>query len=195
MNLGENIYQQRNKHRLSQEALAQALEVSRQSVSKWENNSAVPELDKLVKMSELFEISLDELVKGEQPAAQPQSPYRSVRVQIGAVTMIFGMVFFLLSIFWGNHLYFGEAFGELMSVSIVLLAISLLATYNAHVLALCSVIYFLYCIVCFGILHVNTVVNYLFVFLSGLVILIWFLVWGTHESRFGGFKGNKFDPT
>ncbi len=42
------------------------LDVSRQSISKWENNSAVPELDKLVKLSEIFEISLDMLVKGEE---------------------------------------------------------------------------------------------------------------------------------
>ena len=42
------------------------LDVSRQSISKWENNLAVPELDKLVKLSEIFEISLDMLVKGEE---------------------------------------------------------------------------------------------------------------------------------
>lgn len=195
MNLGENIFTQRTNHHLSQEALAQMLEVSRQSVSKWENNSAVPELDKLLRMSELFEISLDELVKGPEAAAPTVSPYRSTRVMVGAVMMIFGMVFFLLSIFWGNHLYLGETFGELMSISIVLLSISLLATYNIHVLSFCGVIYFLYSFVCFGVLHVVSVTNYLFVTLSGAVILVWFITWGLHETRFGGFKGNAFDPS
>ena len=42
------------------------MEVSRQSISKWENNSAVPELEKIIKLSEIFEVSLDELVKGEE---------------------------------------------------------------------------------------------------------------------------------
>ena len=64
MNLGERIYELRSRAGLSQGELADRLDVSRQAVSKWENNSAVPELDKLLKMSELFEISLDGLVKG-----------------------------------------------------------------------------------------------------------------------------------
>ena len=67
MNLGENIYHHRTRKKLSQEALAEALDVSRQSVSKWENNSAVPELEKLIKMAQIFEITLDELVAGPVP--------------------------------------------------------------------------------------------------------------------------------
>ncbi|MFR5405455.1 MAG: helix-turn-helix domain-containing protein [Oscillibacter sp.] len=41
--------------------------VSRQSVSKWENDASVPDLEKLVKLSGVFGVSLDELVKGEVP--------------------------------------------------------------------------------------------------------------------------------
>ena len=67
MNLGEKIYQQRTKKKLSQGDLAEILNDSRQSISKWENNSSIPDLDKIVKMSEIFEISLDELIKGETP--------------------------------------------------------------------------------------------------------------------------------
>ena len=62
MNLGENIYHYRTANNMSQGALAAALEVSRQSVSKWENNTSVPELDKLLKMSQLFGVTLDELL-------------------------------------------------------------------------------------------------------------------------------------
>ena len=65
MNLGETIYKLRTEKQLSQGELAEMLEVSRQSISKWENNSAVPELDKLIRLSEIFDVSLDELVKGE----------------------------------------------------------------------------------------------------------------------------------
>lgn len=65
--LGANICKYRTASNLSRSALAQELEVSRQSVSKWENDSAVPELEKLIRMAELFRVSLDELVciKGE----------------------------------------------------------------------------------------------------------------------------------
>lgn len=70
MNLGETIYNLRKEKKLSQGDLAELLSVSRQSVSKWENNSAVPDLDKLVKLSTIFGVSLDELVKGEMPAGE-----------------------------------------------------------------------------------------------------------------------------
>ena len=72
MSLGENIYKLRTKKKLSQEDFAAAMEVSRQSVSKWENNMAVPELDKLIRMAKLFEVSLDELVGNAPPQPQPQ---------------------------------------------------------------------------------------------------------------------------
>lgn len=72
MQLGETIYRLRTQRGMSQGDLADALEVSRQSVSKWETGGATPDLDKLVKMSGLFGVTLDELVKGESPAAQPQ---------------------------------------------------------------------------------------------------------------------------
>lgn len=65
MSLGETIYRLRTEKSLSQGDLAEMLDVSRQSISKWENNSAVPDLEKIIKLSEIFEVSLDELVKGE----------------------------------------------------------------------------------------------------------------------------------
>ena len=66
MTLGEKIYKLRNDKGFSQSDLAEKLSVSRQSVSKWENNSAVPELEKLIKLAEIFNITLDELVKDEK---------------------------------------------------------------------------------------------------------------------------------
>ena len=65
MSLGENIFKQRTNQNWSQTDLANELNVSRQSVSKWENNTAVPDLDKLIKMKQIFEVSIDELVFGE----------------------------------------------------------------------------------------------------------------------------------
>lgn len=77
MDLGERLYQLRKARNLSQGEVADALGVSRQSVSKWENNTSVPELDKLVKLGELFGLTLDELVKGEAapaPAGRLERP-------------------------------------------------------------------------------------------------------------------------
>lgn len=69
MSLGQRIYDYRTQKQLSQAALAELLNVSRQSISKWETDTSVPELDKLIKMGELFEVSLDVLIKGETPAS------------------------------------------------------------------------------------------------------------------------------
>lgn len=70
MSLGTNISRLRAEKRLSQGDLADILNVSRQSVSKWETNSSVPDLDKLVKLSRVFDVTLDQLVTGEEPAAE-----------------------------------------------------------------------------------------------------------------------------
>jgi len=74
MTLGERIYKLRTEKEMSQGDLADALEVSRQSISKWETNGSVPELDKLVKLSEIFGVSLDELITGKEPEKQTNTP-------------------------------------------------------------------------------------------------------------------------
>ncbi len=66
MTLGERIRQFRTAHGLSQGDFAEQMDVSRQSVSKWENDLAVPELDKLIRMSTLFGVTLDTLACGEE---------------------------------------------------------------------------------------------------------------------------------
>lgn len=202
MNIGENIYNYRTGKSMSQTDLANALEVSRQSVSKWENNSAVPDLERIIKMSELFEVTLDELVFGTKNEIKKELPVEAVpqltlnlrpRVVAGSMMLIFGMIFFLLAIFWGDHLWFGEVIGELLSISITLIGLSMLATYNGKVLMVCSVIYMLYSIVCFGILHITSLSNYIFTFFASFVILIWFLAWGKNATKGYEFKSDYLD--
>lgn len=65
MSLGENIVRLRTEKRLTQEDMADLLGVSRQSVSKWESDASTPELDKLIRLSEVFDITVDKLVKGK----------------------------------------------------------------------------------------------------------------------------------
>ena len=66
MTLGQNIARLRTQKNLSQGDLADALEVSRQSVSKWETDASIPELDKLLRLAELFGVTLDELEVSEE---------------------------------------------------------------------------------------------------------------------------------
>ncbi len=63
MNLSEKLYMLRKKSGLSQEQLAEKLGVSRQAISKWESNQSVPESEKLIAISNYFNVSLDYLLK------------------------------------------------------------------------------------------------------------------------------------
>lgn len=114
MTLGEKITLLRGQNKMSQGDLAEKLEVSRQSVSKWETGASVPELDKLIMMSKLFNVTLDELVGAdfipENAAnnAEPQMTYiirekqRDLRQTVGFILLsvglfacIFGLAFSL----------------------------------------------------------------------------------------------------
>lgn len=101
MSLGSNIHRLRTKHNMSQGALADELGVSRQSISKWETDGAVPELDKLVKLSNLFGVTLDELVHGEQAAAAsaPESaPIENPKGETGTRHKTIALVLLVLSV-------------------------------------------------------------------------------------------------
>ena len=64
MNFGKNLqYLRRLSKNLTQEELAEKLNVSRQTVSKWETNEALPEMDKALELCRIFNCSLDNLFK------------------------------------------------------------------------------------------------------------------------------------
>lgn len=69
LTLGQRIAAQRKKLGLSQEALGEKMGVSRQAISKWESDGAVPEIDKLIAMSKLFGVTLGWLLGVEEEAA------------------------------------------------------------------------------------------------------------------------------
>ena len=128
MTLGENIVRLRTQKNWSQGDLADALDISRQSVSKWETDASVPELEKLLKLSELFGVTLDALVRGEdapqsEPAAAevqtdpssfaPQAvPARDKsRSIIGTVLLCTGAVIVLLFLLLFGSIFSGLLFG------------------------------------------------------------------------------------
>ncbi len=78
--LGARLQKLRRQASMSQQELADQLHVSRQSISKWELGTATPDLDNLVRLSELFGVSLDELVLGKtgKPQEASQQPAQLV---------------------------------------------------------------------------------------------------------------------
>ena len=62
MTLGQRIQKGRKEAGLSQEELAEQLGVSRQAVSRWENDNGYPEMEKIIRLSQIYQVSLDYLV-------------------------------------------------------------------------------------------------------------------------------------
>ena len=101
MSLGNNIYRLRTQRNMSQGDLAEQLDVSRQSISKWETDGAVPELDKLIKLSNIFGVTLDELVHGEQAAAAPapeSAPAEQPKAEPGMRSKTIPLVLLIISV-------------------------------------------------------------------------------------------------
>ena len=84
MILADKIINERKKNGWSQEELADKLSVSRQSVSKWEGAQSVPDLNRIIQMSELFNVSIDYLLKDE---IEPEevTPVEAAPVEAGTI--------------------------------------------------------------------------------------------------------------
>lgn len=65
MDLGNQFKRYRNELEISQERLAEKNYVSKQSISNWENNKNYPDINSMIRLSEVFQISLDILIKGD----------------------------------------------------------------------------------------------------------------------------------
>ncbi len=66
MNIGDKIKNAREENSLTQTQAAESLMVSRQTISNWENGKSLPDILSVIRMSELYKISLDELLKGDK---------------------------------------------------------------------------------------------------------------------------------
>jgi len=190
MNIGENIHKHRALSNMSQGDLANALEVSRQSVSKWENNSAQPELDKLCKMSALFGVTLDELVYGgakpkgkSEPAPEMEKKPVPPRVLMGSALLIVGLVLFFALTFLADPLHASHMIGKTVAANLILTGLSLLATYSTPVLSGCMTVYAVYNMIGFGFFKQIGLPGALFSTTAGAVLLVWFILWGMHHNR------------
>lgn len=73
--LGTRLYQLRRSRGMSQEQLAEQIGVSRQTISKWESGLSAPDLPKLIALADCFEVTLDLLVREENPTVpEPETP-------------------------------------------------------------------------------------------------------------------------
>ena len=85
MTIGERIKAYRKEKGLSQEQLAEALNVSRQAITKWESGKGLPDIENLIVLSRTFGVSLDEMV-GEEASFQEKVSDRK-RKRVNALTI------------------------------------------------------------------------------------------------------------
>ena len=104
--LGARLQALRRQANLSQQELAERLHVSRQSISKWELGTAKPDLDNMIRLSELFGVSLDELVLGKtqnkqeipQHSAQPVENAKAKRRKRMRLCLLAGVLCLVLAV-------------------------------------------------------------------------------------------------
>ena len=84
MGLGSRIQKLRINNGLTQEQLAEMLSISRQSVSKWEMDQALPEIDKIIMMSKLFSVGTDEILLEDEEIKN----LRPQKVHLGSIYLI-----------------------------------------------------------------------------------------------------------
>lgn len=100
MELGRQIKRYRTDLGLSQDGLAREIHVSRQTISNWENDKSYPDVDSLLRLSQLFQVSLDSLIKGDleeiKARIQPEDIQRFERLSvIYAILLIAAVIAFV----------------------------------------------------------------------------------------------------
>ena len=100
MILADKIILLRKKSGWSQEDLAEKLNISRQSISKWERGDALPSIDNLIRLSDLLDLSLDELImnRGELPLPLDYGKFKSKKIFV--LSMIFPLLMIINGIYY-----------------------------------------------------------------------------------------------
>jgi len=122
MNLGTQIKKYRAEFSLSQDELAEKLFVTRQSISNWENDKTYPDIKSLVLLSEVFSVSLDQLVKGDVDEMKKEINEQE-QVQFEKEDIVLGVLMLLLMLFAVPLGKFGGWLG--MAVYVVLAIVTI----------------------------------------------------------------------
>lgn len=135
MNFSEKLQFYRKQQGMSQEKLAEVIGVSRQAVSKWESGQSYPEMDKLIALSELFQVSLDHLVKANhQDEAEgasrqhghfPSNPVPGFHYEYKSRTTVLGLP--LVHIHVGRGLRVAKGIIAIGNLSIGVLSLGIIA--------------------------------------------------------------------
>lgn len=118
MNLSKQIKQYREQLGFSQEALAEKIYVSRQTISNWENERSYPDVHNLLLLSVLFDVSLDELVKGDVEQMKEKISW----TEMNRYTKVMLVFLALMALSIGPVLYLGGLVGVVIPLTCWLVA-------------------------------------------------------------------------
>ncbi len=180
MDLGNRIKTEREKINMSQDDLAQKMNISRQAISKWETGSSYPDIEKILKLSEIFSLSLDELVKGDKDFQKNLikegktnmsglSILGYVLIALGVITCIWGGGQFPVSLMDKNFMSFlvGGLFLVTIGIAVIRNVPSWLIVGAIFVTGAASIVYMI-------ILKIQT-----FTLLAGIVVILGLVFWLT----------------
>ena len=98
MKIGDQLQKQRKLHHMSQNELAEKLHLTRQSISKWENGTTLPSFANVIAISEIFGVSLDELIKGDVALMDKLKDDGKIRLTKLETIVITGLVFVAIAL-------------------------------------------------------------------------------------------------
>lgn len=128
MSIGEKIYDLRKKKNMSQEELANIINVSRQTISKWETGETNPDFDKIVPLCDFFEITTDELLKGSsRNISVIKEPKKNIALTINSCILIFWIMTILIIIF--DEINVSDTFIAVISIICIALICVILVNY------------------------------------------------------------------
>ena len=125
MNMADRIQHLRKSKGISQEELADKVGVSRQAVSKWESEQSIPDIEKVILLSNFFDVTTDYLLKGIEPVSENTTKKSDARIfsLVGSVFNFIGLVAAIM-IWKEKQTSFSVAVGlSLMAVGIMIFAI------------------------------------------------------------------------
>ncbi|MDV8113369.1 helix-turn-helix transcriptional regulator [Bacillus sp. BAU-SS-2023] len=125
MEIGNKLKKSRLESKLTQEKVAEEIQVSRQTISNWENEKSYPDIISVIKLSDLYNVSLDELLKGDSEMIKYLEESTNIVSSNKKLLIAFGIniIFFILFIFFNgvissnNYLIIGSASIGILSIS------------------------------------------------------------------------------
>lgn len=125
MEIGNKLKKSRLESKLTQEKVAEEIQVSRQTISNWENEKSYPDIISVIKLSDLYNVSLDELLKGDSEMIKHLEESTNIVSSNKKLLIAFGInvIFFILFIFFNgvissnNYLIIGAASIGILSIS------------------------------------------------------------------------------